>query len=260
MCENRNKFCYVCGLFTDGKHQRIFACNSKVVQTYNKLFNRSYQSSSWYEPEILCISCRIALQKPDKFKLFSKPMIWHYQTYHKPNDCYFCQTDLVGHSFKTRNNILYANVSTVTFPNFEVDNCIKNEITINEPDLNIDENVLDEKQFVPNKYRSSERHLVAKADFEDLIRDLNLTSRQQELLGSRLKQWNLVENDFVITTCRKPDLELKECFKSDNDNTNFVYCNNVPQLFRGLHHNYNSNEWRLFIDGSTKSKFKFLTL
>jgi hypothetical protein len=36
-------------------------------------------------------------------------------------------------------------------------------------------------------------HLIAQSELNDLVRDLNLSKAQAELLVSRLKQWNLLE-------------------------------------------------------------------
>ncbi|KAK0158085.1 hypothetical protein PV327_011139 [Microctonus hyperodae] len=55
--------------------------------------------------------------KCDKQRLpFLPLMVWHIQKYHKPEDCYFCQTNIIGHHYKTRDRIKYANVLTVTKP------------------------------------------------------------------------------------------------------------------------------------------------
>ena len=47
---------------------------------------------------------------------FVTPMAWHYRSYHKREDCYFCQTIIVGHHYKTRYRIEYADVLTVPKP------------------------------------------------------------------------------------------------------------------------------------------------
>ena len=55
--------------------------------------------------------------KCDKNRLpFVIPMVWHRQLYHKPEDCYFYQTNIVGHHYKTHNRIQYANVRTISKP------------------------------------------------------------------------------------------------------------------------------------------------
>ena len=41
-------------------------------------------------------------------------------------------------------------------------------------------------------------HLITTKDFNDLIRDLNLTRNKAELLGSRLKQQNLLVDVHIM--------------------------------------------------------------
>lgn len=255
MCDRRDKFCYICGLFTDIGHRRDFRSNIGVVKMYNKIFNRSYKSSRWYEPEFVCECCCASLRKckvlPSATLPFSTPMTWHHQTFHKQDDCYFCQTNTSGYTFKTRKSVKYANVVTVAKPIYA-----KDEVPTTSTSAVETENDLEEEYLPP---RATQRHFVTNADFCDLIRDLNLSKRQSEILGSRLKQWNLVENDFRVTSTRRSDriLLLEETFKTDHNDSNLVYCVDVPKLFSALNHNYKAEEWRLFIDGSCKSMFSY---
>jgi len=45
---------------------------------------------------------------------------------------------------------------------------------------------------------SSEPHLLTQGDLNDVLRDLNLSKKQAELLGSRLKGWNLLHQDTKV--------------------------------------------------------------
>ena len=47
---------------------------------------------------------------------------------------------------------------------------------------------------------------MSNQNYNDLVRDLGLSSRQTEVLASRLKQWNLVESDFKVTCARDRNL------------------------------------------------------
>ena len=47
---------------------------------------------------------------------------------------------------------------------------------------------------------SNEQYLLTQEDLDDDVHDLNLSKKQAELLGSRLKGWNLQRQD------------TKECF------------------------------------------------
>ena len=48
-------------------------------------------------------------------------------------------------------------------------------------------------------HSSPEPHLISQSELDDLVRDLELVKRKAELLGSRLQQWNLLENDVRIS-------------------------------------------------------------
>ena len=48
----------------------------------------------------------------------------------------------------------------------------------------------------------NEPNWITEEDLNDLARDLYLSKQQSELLASRLKQWNLVQEDVRITSFR----------------------------------------------------------
>ena len=48
----------------------------------------------------------------------------------------------------------------------------------------------------------NEPHWITQEDPNDLARDLYLSKQQSELLASRLKQWNLDQEDVRITSFR----------------------------------------------------------
>jgi len=45
---------------------------------------------------------------------------------------------------------------------------------------------------------SNETHLLTQGDLNDIVRDLNLSKKEAELLGSRLKGWNLLHQDTKL--------------------------------------------------------------
>ena len=122
MCDERNQFCYACGLFVDKQHRLDFKKNQAIVEAFNLFFSRSHVESVWYELKDVCSMCITTLKqwlsgKCDKNRLpFVIPMVWHRQIFYKPKDCYFCQTNIVRHHYKTRNRIQYANVLTISKP------------------------------------------------------------------------------------------------------------------------------------------------
>lgn len=266
MCDKRNSFCYVCGLFLDKQHRRELKTNSAVVEAYNLYFERNYSESRWYEPEFICSTCSFTLKKwkssqsyQDRLP-FSSPMVWHHQVIHRPEDCYFCETNVQGQRFKTRNSIQYPNVLTVTKPCPKENEKKPAEVKEVEVDITCADDSSspssNDEPFIAG-LESKERHFVSNSDMNDIVRDLKLSWRQAEILGSRLKQWNLVENDFKITLARKNTERaiFNNNFEIDGDDENLVYCKDVEKLFQCFDTEHQSTHWRLFIDGSCKSKY-----
>ena len=87
-------------------------------------------------------------------------------------------------------------------------------------------------------------------DLNDLACDLYLSKQQSELLVSRLKQWNLVQEDVRITSFRNQNKDMTSFFDME---IKFCYCINIPGLFTSFGLPYNPSEWRLFIDSSKRS-------
>jgi len=59
---------------------------------------------------------------------------------------------------------------------------------------------------------SNEPHLLTQGDLSDNVRDLNLSKKQAELLGSRLKGWNLLRQDTKVCFYRGRREEFKDFF------------------------------------------------
>lgn len=95
--------------------------------------------------------------------------------------------------------------------------------------------------------------MITQPDFNNLVRDANLTYRSAEIVGSRLKQWKLVADDFRVTTPRKRRLTqlFDECFEMDA--IGLAYCSDVHRLFVRFGTPYDAIDWRLFIDSSKES-------
>ena len=91
-------------------------------------------------------------------------------------------------------------------------------------------------------------------ELNDLIRDLGLTIEKSELLTSRLKSWNLVDDNFRVTTNRHESFAR---FFTASDV--LTYCHDIVGLFDPIGVDYKPHEWRLFID-SSKSSLKGVLL
>src|SRR6218665_695858 len=87
-------------------------------------------------------------------------------------------------------------------------------------------------------------------DVNDLIRDLGLTKFNAELLISRFKQWNFLDENVQVTDQRKRHETLSNFFSRQDG---LCFCNNVAGLFEAIGITCNPSEYRLFIDSSSRS-------
>lgn len=63
------------------------------------------------------------------------------------------------------------------------------------------------------------------------------------MLGSRLQQWNLLQNDVRISLYRKRQRDLYHLFERKN---NLVFCCDINDLMKNLNLKHDPTEWRLF--------------
>jgi len=63
---------------------------------------------------------------------------------------------------------------------------------------------------------SNEPHLLTQGDLNDIVRDMNLSKKQAELLGSRLKSWDLLRQDTEVCFYRVRHEEFKDLFSLEN--------------------------------------------
>jgi len=94
---------------------------------------------------------------------------------------------------------------------------------------------------------SSEPHLLTQGDLNDDVRDLNLSKKQAELLGSRLKGWNLLCQDTKMCFYHGHHEEFRDIFSQEDG---VIFCNDVCSVMEVLGHEYNPDQWHLYIDSS----------
>src|SRR5438477_7296916 len=143
---------------------------------------------------------------------FSVPMIWREQQ-NQFNDCYFCQTKIAGFTVKTRHMIDYPVVPSASKPiphseELPVPKPPEDKTPLDQSDdnsISSDECHQMDEEYLPT-LSDKDIHLINQGDLNDLVRDLYLSKSQSELLTSRLKQWNLVDDDVRITSFRKRNL------------------------------------------------------
>ena len=138
---------------------------------------------------------------------FAVPMIWKEQQ-NLVDDCYFCFTQLSSgiNWYKKRkfdspqrplphSKILPAPI----LPEQEKESAYEESKMIVEdqcePMLDKNDDEIETEAEVPTLLGSMEPKLMCQKDLNDLCRDLELTKDKSQLLGSRLKQWNLLHAD-----------------------------------------------------------------
>jgi hypothetical protein len=75
---------------------------------------------------------------------------------------------------------------------------------------------------------------------------------QAELLGPKLKGWNLLNQESEIPYFLNRQNEFREIFSQEND---LVFCNDVCSVIDALGYQHDPAEWLSFID-SSKVSFK----
>ena len=258
-CKNpADIFCYVCGQFTVKKYIRNIT--PAIEEAYYLYFNckLGHQDKPW-APHIVCDTCASTLlgwmRGSCKFKSmpFGIPMIWREPRDHS-SDCYFCMTNVFGFTGKTKHLINYPNIPsamqpvphdvTLPVPAPPPPNTCTSLLGDEEPMMESDDQDYEEPDI------SNAPHLITAADLNDLVRDLGLSKIGAELLGSRLKEWNLLDKGTKICTFRNRQKELAQYFSKEDD---LSYCNNVDQLMKAMGLSHVVSEWRLFIDSSKVS-------
>lgn len=114
-CEHRDKFCFVCGLFTP------LNCARKINKNVEEIFEKHFKMDivrAWYKPEIICNYCRSGLQKKPPIIKYARPMQWIHRSKHSAASCYFCINNqkTFGFRYSTRDKIKYEMVDTVKRP------------------------------------------------------------------------------------------------------------------------------------------------
>jgi hypothetical protein len=249
-------FCYICGRYST-KEEKLPITNF-VKYHYHAYFGCQipHQDKSW-APHIVCKGCVENLRKwvsgVSKCMPFGVPMIWRESTNHV-TDCYFCMTKVCGFTKKTESQINYPSPSSVSLPVPHSD-----EIPIpNKPPL-FEEAVFTSESSSPEEgsddmiYEVEDDNspkLFSQEELDDLVRDLDLPKISAELLGSRMKERNLLAPGTTYSWYRHREREFVEFFTLKNF---LVYCHNVGGLISQMGHTYDAKDWRLFIDSSKRS-------
>ncbi|XP_061411305.1 uncharacterized protein LOC133344987 [Lethenteron reissneri] len=187
---------------------------------------------------------------------FAIPRIWWEPTDHSSN-CYFCMVDPSKRGFgKNAPAITYPDLPSpiAPVPHFH-ELPVPTPPEREQPSLEESSKSESEEDIVDrdDNFRggAEERHPYNpnQKDLNDLIRDLGLTKSNAELLTSRLKQWNLLYKSVQATDQRKRHQPFCSFYTRQDG---LCFCHNVASLFEAIRIACNQNEWRLFIDSSSR--------
>lgn len=254
-----NNFCYICGeltfksqrrnftLFTENCYELYFGCK---VGDFDK---------SW-APNKCCVSCIRLLtgwKNGTHHMPFAIPMIWREPKDHQ-TDCYFCLTNIKGITSKSKYIVKYPNLPSAMRPvlhseEFPVpvyaDMALNYNTDFDQGEIENSSGKKNDPSYEDSSC-SSEPYFPNQQDLNDLVRDLNLSKEQAEVLASRLKGWNLLQKDVRVCSYRRRHSEFNDYFSEAND---IVFCNDICSVMEILGHRHRPDEWRLFIDSSKVS-------
>ena len=128
-----------------------------------------------------------------------------------------------------------------------------------EPVLSDESSCFDESEDTeidPSFKDESKPLFINQERLNDLVRDLYLSEEKIEILGSRIQQWNLLQEGTTISSFRQRNKSLSSYYAITND---ICYCTNVDGLMNDLGYEHNPADWRLFID-SRKTSLKAVLL
>ena len=178
-------------------------------------------------------------------------MIWREPQSHV-TDCYFCAIDITGINRKNRSSLTNPDLDLARRP---VTHCEEIPIlvfkefpeTSDDASSRFSEDTYDEE--TPLNDRAPQP--LSQNELNDLVRDLNLPKCSAELLTSRLKEKNLLEDSVKISFYRNRHQEFLPFFSEEND---LVYCTDIIQLLHNIGvSQYEAKDLRLFIDSSRRS-------
>ena len=149
--------------------------------------------TSW-APHFCCVTCSrllTAWAKVSHSMPFAIPMVWRETTGHV-SECYFCQTSITGVTAKSKHTVQYPNLPSTMRT---VHHCAElpvpkppTKMLLNESEWS-DEDVSEANKNIDcdptfaGASSSNELHLLTQGDLNAIIRDLNVSKKQAELIG-----------------------------------------------------------------------------
>ena len=265
-----DSFCYVCSEFFAKRAKKHCLSNCiRAAEAYLHYFGMPVgnQDKRW-APHVICDYCRQTLEgwlRGEKRAMrFAIIRIWHEPSNHC-TDCYFCMVDPTKRrKGKNAPPIEYPNIpsSIAPVPHNTTDLAVPQPPTRDQPcpaetsseDSKKEESApLSSSSVVCRRRRVGDErcpYYPNQEDINDPIREMALTKSNAELLISRLKQWDLLDEGVRITSQRKRHRGFSTFFSFREG---LCYCHDIRGLFEAIRIPCNTSDWRLFIDSSSKS-------
>ncbi|KAL7875155.1 hypothetical protein SRHO_G00061250 [Serrasalmus rhombeus] len=163
------------------------------------------QDKPW-APHFTCEHCKKTLEgwyRGEKRAMhFAVPRIWREPTDHSTN-CYFCMVDpSKRRTGKNATPVTYPDIPSSIAPSIELpvptppDRATPPSEESSRSDTQED---VEDHDFSSCADEERKPYYPNQKDLNDLIRDLGLTKSNAELLTSRLKQWNLLDESVQVT-------------------------------------------------------------
>ncbi|XP_049957523.1 uncharacterized protein LOC126474131 [Schistocerca serialis cubense] len=257
LCVNHlDEFCYICGEYVLQKNRKNIT--PFVKEAYLAYFGIKLgdQDKAW-APHKVCKCCVECLRQWTKRKRkslnFGVPMVWREQKDHT-DDCYFCIVNVKGFNRFKKRKWEYPDLESARRPVVHSNDVPVPAFTTLPTLTSSDDDVHDEEcTSSGSEYegRETQPQQFDQKELSDLIRELNLSKQASELLASRLKEKNCLHPSVKITAYWTREENLLPYF---NQEEVIVYCSNIPGLLLELGlPEYRPEDWRLFIDSSTRS-------
>ena len=183
-------------------------------------------------------------------------MVWREPKNHH-DDCYFCAVNVKGFNRYKKSKWEYPDLESARRPISHSNDVPIPVYTVSDlPLSDIEEtqdagcNTTGDSSFSEYEENISTPQQFNQAELNDLVRDLNLSKQASEILASRLQEKNYLKSEAKITAFRSREAKLIPYFTEDE---NIVYCNNIPGLVQQMGLEFRPENWRLFIDSSSRS-------
>lgn len=256
---------------------------AQVRRAYELYFGFVMNTDKSWTPNVGCSNCCSTLTEWARNKTralkFSSPTIWSEPRNHH-DDCYFCAINVEGFNKINRKHIEYPNVNSVVPPIYREGEkpALPQEflpVSPPKPDSNDfkckcssqnswchcgpsssypSQNINSPNYSYASDTRKPEQ--FTQEELNDLVRTLNLSKEDGEILASRLHEKNLLDENARITYFRTRNNSIKKYYTTEDS---LSFATNIEGLMEELSIPYQRDDWRLFVD-SSKSALKAVLL